>query len=384
MSRKSKITYHPELSVAENARLNGVSIDGIYYFLKVNNIQLKQNTRKGLVEEISKAIKEYPDMGQRGLAKKTGHSLTTINKYYKAAIEALKQLGKKKQKSTPIDLKHQIDSLIKEEHGNTQRLSKHPKYYPIPSKEDLFKVAHERYDASKYLCTAFRRKGDLWKGLKIPFGNMNGGFSFEMNGVEFPTSEHAYISGLFSENTPKHIELQKSLLKVSSGYMAKRNIRTKYKDLWRKDWESFNIDWMLYCVWNKAKNNEQFRNMLMAVPRNAMIIEDVSFQRKPKAGRDTSTVWGCRNQDKKMFGGLVHKYADTHTFKTKQAKKDFINGYLWDFCNYGEYVGQNIMGKILTIIKNCLHKGTSPDIDYAMLDSKNVYLLGKRISFQSK
>ena len=42
---------------------------------------------------------------------------------------------------------------------------------------------------------------------------MNGGFPFEMNGVVFPTSEHAYISGIFSNNTPKHKELQERLLK---------------------------------------------------------------------------------------------------------------------------------------------------------------------------
>lgn len=40
------------------------------------------------------------------------------------------------------------------------------------------------------------------------------------------------------------------------------------------------------------------------------------------------------------------------------------------------------MGKILTYIKDCLHKGSEPDIDYALLDRKRIYLLGNRVEFK--
>ena len=114
-----------------------------------------------------------------------------------------------------------------------------------------------------------------------------------------------------------------------------------------------------------------------------MLIEDVSLKDAPKVGKDKNVVWGCRNKDKKIFSELVAEYAKTQTFKTKAAKKKFINQYLWDFCNYGVYVGQNIMGKILTIIKDCLHNGTQPPIDYALLNSKKIYLLGYLLTFKS-
>ena len=383
MSRKSKITYHPELSVAENARINGVSIDGIYYYLKANNIDLKQNALKVLIEEISKAIKENPDMGQRGLAKITGHSLTTINKYYKTAKEALEQSGKKKSKVKPIDLKHQIDTLVKDEQRKTKRLCKHPKYYPIPTREDLFRKEHERYDAEKYVCMAFRRGYDKWKETLIPLGNMNGGYPFELNGIEFPTSENAYICGLFSNNIPEHLAIQKELQKETNGYLAKKKIRAENEDKGRSDWESFNVDWMLYVVWMKAIGNKEFRKMLLSLPQNAMLIEDVSLKNVPKEGQDKNVVWGCRNLDKKVFGKLIDKYAKTLTFKSKAAKKRFVNLYLWDYCNTGVYVGQNIMGKILTIIKDCLHNGTMPPIDYALLNSKQIYFLGHLLTFKS-
>lgn len=370
MSRKSRITFHPDLTVEENAKINGVSVHGIYFYLKANQIDIKKKTTDGIVRELKKLIEVNPKITQRELARITGHSTATINKYLKEV----------KRKESPIKI--ELDRLIEIEHKNTENLKKNPKYYPTPTKQDLFKTNFKHYDTAHYLCVAFRRKGDLWKDLQIPFGNMNGGFPFEMNGVVFPTSEHAYISGIFSNNTPKHKELQERLLKIGSGYMAKRDIRAKNKDQWRKDWEEFNIDWMLYCVWQKVNQNEEFKNLLLTVPRKAMIIEDVSFQNQPKSGKDTSTVWGCRNQTKKAFGKLVGKYAKSMTFKTKKSEDEFINSYLWDYCNAGEYVGQNIMGKILTLIKNCLHEGMEPDIDYALLNSKKIYLLGKRIDFQ--
>lgn len=384
MSRKSKIIYNKDLSVAENARINGVSIDGIYYYLKANNILLKQDALKGLIEEISKAIKDNPDMGQRGLAKITGHSLTTINKYYKAAKEALEKSGKRKSKVNPIELKQQIDTLVKVEHKNTERLSKHPMYYPIPTREDLFRKEFERYDVGKYVCMAFRREYDKWKDTLMPLGNMKGGYPFEVDGKVFAASENAYICGLFSNNTSRHRAIQEELQRGTNGYMAKKDIRKKNERYGRKDWEEFNIDWMMYVVWMKAIHNNDFRDLLLSLQPYAMLIEDVSFKNAPKEGVDKNVVWGCRNNDKKVFGELVNKYANTQTFKTEAAKKRFINQYLWDYCNYGVYEGQNILGKILTIIKDCLHKGTQPPIDYALLNSKKIYLMGNRIDFKQE
>jgi hypothetical protein len=54
---------------------------------------------------------------------------------------------------------------------------------------------------------------------------------------------------------------------------------------------------------------------------------------------------------------------------------------LWDFCNFGVFEGRNQMGKILTYIKECLHQGTEPEIDYELLNRKKIHLLGRRIEF---
>lgn len=271
-------------------------------------------------------------------------------------------------------LKEEIDSLLLIEHNNTLALSENPSYLPLPTKQELRK--DEKYDTSKHYCVAFRSKNDLWKDMPVPFGNMNGGYPYTMNGIEFPTSEHAYIFGIFSHNTPEHISLQEELLAEQSGYNAKRGIRNTHKSQWRTDWSDFNLDWMLYCVWHKAKECEEFRHLLMAIPQGTTIIEDVSFKPFEANGAD---FWGARNPEKKAFGKLAKKYAEALNLKTQKATDEVEDRLLWDYCNMGVYEGKNVMGKILMIVKDCLHNGTEPDIDYDLLRSKDIHFCGKRI-----
>ena len=279
-------------------------------------------------------------------------------------------------------IKAEIDALLVIEQENTAALAANPSYLPIPTKMDLFKVEKDTYNAVEHYCVAFRREIDLWKDIPVPFGNMNGGFAFTMHGITFPSSEHAYIFGLFSNNTPEHIAIQQELLAEPSGYNAKRGIRNGYKEQWREDWKEFNIDWMLYCVWNKVNKCKEFRKLLLAVPKGATIIEDSTFQKVHKPF-DGASFWGARNPEKMAFDKLAKKYAASLKLSTKTATKDAVNKLLWEYCNVGTYTGNNVMGKILTIVKQCLHDGTQPDIDYDLLKSKNIHFLGMPIDFDA-
>ena len=62
-------------------------------------------------------------------------------------------------------------------------------------------------------------------------------------------------------------------------------------------------------------------------------------------------------------------------------KEQAIDEKMNEFCNIGVFTGNNTMGKILMIIKRCLHDGTEPDIDYDLLNRKNIHLLGQRLTF---
>lgn len=95
------------------------------------------------------------------------------------------------------------------------------------------------------------------------------------------------------------------------------------------------------------------------------------------------TFGGARNPEKKAFGKLAKKYAQSLGLSTKKATDEAEDKLLWDYCNVGTYTGCNVMGKILTYIKQCLHDGTEPDIDYELLKSKNIHFLGNLIDFDS-
>ena len=117
----------------------------------------------------------------------------------------------------------------------------------------------EAYDASVLNCYAFRRGTDMVDGLSLALGNMVSGFPFDLGGVKFQNSECAYIAGMFSRDSKKHEKLQRALLEETNGFMAKKKIRKRNEEWKRKDWEEFNVNWMMYVVWEKVKGNENFR-----------------------------------------------------------------------------------------------------------------------------
>ncbi len=279
------------------------------------------------------------------------------------------------------ELKAQIDILLEDEHINTSNIQKASYKLWHPSKADLYKDEKEQYDASKYLCYAFRRSFDKHKDTLIPFGNMNKGFPFKLEGITIQTSESAYICGLFSDNTPEHIAIQKELIPNTNGYAAKKETRGNNEHLGRADWESYNVEWMLYCVWNKVTGNKNFRELLLSIPKDCVIIENSSFQ-KTMRPVDKPAFWGCRNETQKAFGKLADKYADAMRPSTEKEGKEIAAALTDDFCNAGTYIGHNTMGKILMIVRNCLYEGIEPEIDYELLRSKHIHLLGKEMQYR--
>ncbi len=242
----------------------------------------------------------------------------------------------------------------------------------------------EEYDASKYLYYAFRKKPDKRKGLFwIPFGNMNNGFGFDIKGIHFHNSEIAYICGMFSDNTPEQLAIQQQLVAETNGGTAKRDIRHNNEDKARKDWYDFNVQWMMYVVWQKVCKNQEFRELLLAVPDDAIIIEDTTFQAHKT--NDTSVFWGARNQERKEYYKLVEKYVKMTERSLTDAEQDrLITDKFNDFTDYGVFRGSNVMGKILTICRYCWKNQREPKIDYKLLESKNIHLLGRKLIFEGE
>ena len=239
-----------------------------------------------------------------------------------------------------------------------------------------FLVREEAYEASSLNCFAFRHGYDVRQGLSLSLGNMVRGFGFDLQGIHFHNSECAYIAGAFSYGTDAHLAIQRQLVVCDNGYAAKKSIRKPYESLKRSDWERFNVQWMLYVVWQKCLGNGAFRNLLLSFPKDAVIIEDSTFQRG-----STATVWGTRNVELKRRLNAYKKVLKAQGMCKAAIKREQDRMRLGEWSTTGIFRGQNLMGKILMVCKQALEQGAEPPIDYALLQDAHINLLGRELTF---
>lgn len=238
----------------------------------------------------------------------------------------------------------------------------------------------ETYDASKLNCWAFRRSTDERDGITLSLGNLCGGYSFPFCGHIFPTSESAYLCGEFSLNTPIHAEIQQALLEEKNGFVSKKFIKSKYKEYIREDWGEIRLQWMLYVVWHKCIGNADFRNLLLSIPDDAVIIEDSTANYGA-----TCMIWGAKNKELRK-ARRARKKELCAAYPT--MKKKDLNLLIAEECgkitDVGCFVGENNMGKILMLCKIALRNNTVPPIDYELLRAKKIYLFGKLLTFDGE
>lgn len=368
-------------SIPELFRRSGVAIPTIKRML---NPKANYNTTTNTINKIATALgidamdiydarvqtnDEY--LGINGYIDFMG-KITRINN-----LNDLKKIAKSVEES--INAKNEAKKIEKIDKANQKTQSK----APIDTTAiDLFQ--QESYDTAKLYTWSFRKSDDEKDGDVNDLGNMCKGYPFKVCGEKFLNSECAYISGMFSQNTPKATEIQRELQKSDNGYEAKKAIRRKYEQvgLSRDDWNTFNVQWMLFVVWQKVTQNKKFAEKLRKIPSNAMIVENSTFQKAQK-GKDTAAFWGMRNEVIKEATHILETAAEVENFtaskkdveKAKMVARNKIN-------HVGTWEGVNCMGKILTICKHCLENGTEPPIDYDLLRSKGIYLFGKLLSFE--
>lgn len=241
----------------------------------------------------------------------------------------------------------------------------------------------EKYDATQVRCCSFAKACDVVDGMNIRLTNMAGGHPFDFIGTTWHDSEMLYLCGEFSEDSPHHQDIQEQIRKQTSGFAAKRFIKNKYKGLIRKDFADFRVQWMLFVVWQKCKNNTEFARLLSQISQDAVIIENTTKQRCK-----SKEIWGCSNYELTNYRDLVTNQVveQAKEFNPKISKKSLIELVAQEtgkINNIGIFTGQNNLGKILMICRECLIYGTEPPIDYTLLDSMRIYILGKRLSFQT-
>lgn len=235
----------------------------------------------------------------------------------------------------------------------------------------------EVYKASSQVWS-FRNVDDIVNGINLRFSNMAGGFPFESSGHRFTSSECLYLCGEWSDNTEEHRMIQDFLMQMASGYACNRYGKAIFRKQVREDFPTFRLQWMLFCVWQKCKGNADFRQLLLSTG-DAILVEDTTTDKWSSA-----EIWGCRNWElanKRLNFEtvLMHHHKD---MKRKDLKL-LINVETNKINDIGVWKGQNNIGKILMLCRDCIREGIEPQIDYDLLRRSNIYILGELLTFEN-
>ena len=165
--------------------------------------------------------------------------------------------------------------------------------------------------------------------------------------VWFRSSECAYIAGVYSSNSKDCFDIQRQLSIYPNGLKAKRvfrNLTNEHSIFQRGDFYSYNVELMKYVILCKIRSNVDFRNLLLSIPDNVMLIEDVSFLKGSK-----KLIWGAENIElkrvKKEKLKLLKQKLSEDRIQFRKRYTQMLNNKIHSI---GCYCGKNIMGKILT------------------------------------
>lgn len=381
------------------------------------------------IENIKRLLTEY-NMTQLDLANKSGIAHETINKIVNGKYSPSAKLLSKIASALKVDIDYLTSTTKTDIHTDVQgyieycgeiikvtsykhlqklmeRIEYETKTLPKEVKEiraineqnrkaikragasytfDLNFDTIQSHDTTQVDCWAFKTAKDTKNGVTLDLGNQCSGYPFTMNGHTFHTSESAYLCGQFSNNTAQCQEVQQRLLRETNGYAAKKYIKNAHKELIRDDWDSFRAEWMMYVIWSKCKDNRAFAEKLMQIPREAVIIENSTTVHE-----GTNVYWGCINQEIEQARDKVAKYVEikyNNDLRLGKFRKRDINleeaiqSARDEIQHIGTYTnGRNYMGKILKRCQLALLDGVEPQIDYELLQSKQIYLFGELLRF---
>lgn len=235
----------------------------------------------------------------------------------------------------------------------------------------------EDYDCSTLNVWSYRQSIDVREGINIKFGNMCNGYPFVLAGVPFIHSEGAYIAGYYSQDDEHCQHIQQDLSKDGNARTCKRKYRnnkviTVHS---RQDFYSYNVQWMLYVLWQKCKHNEGFSDLVKKIPVDAHLVENTTGFSDRR-----SKFWGAHNKElhnsrklRKKEVEIINKAGRSNP-KTQMLAANAIN-------DIGVFSGVNCMGKIIKVCQLSLLHDVDPPIDYELLASKDLYICGRRIEF---
>ena len=296
--------------------------------------------------------------------------------------------GKTKKKLKKLGIKRleglysKRNTILSTEIERTRECERHwMEAKPITWDDFSFRQTHE-YDTQKQECWSFNSGKDVRNGISLQLGNMVNGFGVNVLGIDFLNSEVPYQLAIF-KNDEASINIQKEIINpknpvFSNGLAMKRvYVYGKEYEKYRRD-KDFELgdkfwcyEWMKWIVWEKVKQNQGFRDILLAIPRNAVIIE--------KAQKESHTMWGAWNDELLKEREIVKLAAELESGKGKTSKS--VMDMLYKVNNVGIWKGENAMGQILTMAKLALNEGIQMPIDVKMLNDARINWFGEVLHF---
>lgn len=279
-------------------------------------------------------------------------------------------------------------SMLETEAERTKKARKNwEKRKPLSWDDFSFRVVHE-YDTSKQECWSFNRKDDVRDGINLKLGNMSNGYGVSMLGIDFPNSEVPYQLAIFN-NEKDSIKLQEEIVDPQNGWIG-RGLQMKRKYIYGREYKRFLRDtefengkemwcfeWMKFVVWEKVRQNEEFKNILLSIPKEAIIIEQA--QHKPQ--KDNPSMWGAWNGELKKEREILERFYEIEHGLSKVEDSVPIESVPYQVNNVGTFVGENSMGQILTMAKLALNEEINLPIDADMLNEAKINWFGKVLQF---
>lgn len=242
---------------------------------------------------------------------------------------------------------------------------------------DLILDCEEIYDPLQQSIWCFKHVDDIVEGITLNLCNMTSCYPFEIEGVGWRSSEELYLAGEFSNDSAEHLAIQNELKAAKSLYAAKRFVKGKHRKEVRNDFCEFRTQWMLWCVWQKCRGNADFRSKLLSVPEDVTLVEETTTDTG-----SSGQVWGCSNRELvEVRKRLAQSIIENNSNLSKRELAHRLNVETNASRNVGLFRGCNNIGKILMICRECILRQTEPDIDHDLLRLKNIYLLGKLLTF---
>ena len=271
-----------------------------------------------------------------------------------------------------------VSTILKDEEERTAKYATQwGDKMPLTKKDFFYRDLHT-YDTSLINCWGWNSKDDVRDGINLCLGNMSNKYGVNIMGTQFPNSEIPYQMAIFND-TDEAARLQMEIVQrvkdgnITNGLFFKRQyIRTpKYAQLRRdadfeKGTEMWCFEWMKYIVWQKVLQNDGFRQLLLSIPKNAVIIE--------QAQRKTELDWGAYNDELKTLRKKIENAMQG------QRKQDVVEA-ICKVNNVGVWKGCNAMGLILTEIKQCLYEGKTLPMAIDLLNDARINWMGKILCF---